>query len=574
MAAETRPAWFAGTGRAAPELVADIEVWRAAHAVERGDTRPTGDRRGGLSEPRWQTHLDRRLASPATAAMDEWRPLLEQVSPLVLTDDFAPTLAARLSQLSSAGINVPGLLRAAGAQGPLPDDHAAAALWWRLSGHLTPAVVEAVDTDHHLATQWLPTFTERLGDTARELQDSPWWPALVTTIEHGLQRGWPFDQLLEETRGLGADDGRTDPCQAWVWRLSLLTDAHDLADEDRYDPADEPPDDLTYDWAPTQSAGRTSTRTDAVREPVDAEFVDLDDDQILHLEGMVRAGMGAPEPTDAQIRHQLERRDQITASPVPIGRLAGINELTTAYYQACLPNSWATPYLDQRLHADPATLEPLRLGYAPDSWTGLITHLRRIGVTDEEMLTAGVANTASTGRLIDRFRDRLVVPIVHGHQVLGFVARRNPEFGDEDGHGPKYLNTAATPLFARATSSTSPANWQVTPPPSWSKAHSTQSLSPWPETDTTSALPRSAPASPKPRSPNSTSTNATSSSPPTPTSPDKSPPSATTGYSPSTTSTPPTPCSPKAPTTPTSSQQATRPGLQTRSPTPDRSRSR
>ncbi len=30
-----------------------------------------------------------------------------QISPLVLADDFAPTLAARLSQLSSAGINVP-----------------------------------------------------------------------------------------------------------------------------------------------------------------------------------------------------------------------------------------------------------------------------------------------------------------------------------------------------------------------------------------------------------------------------------------------------------------------------------
>jgi len=354
-----------------------------------------------------------------------------------------------VSQLSSAGINVPGLLRAAGVQDPLPDDHAAAALWWRLSRHLTPAVAEAANTDHHLATQWLPAFTERLGETSHKLQASPWWPALVTTIEHGLQRGWPLDQLLDETRGLGADDGRTDPCQAWVWRLSLLTDADDLSDEGRYDPADEPPDDLTHGWTPTHTTAPTSTSAAAVRGPAEVEVLDLDDDQILHFEGMVRAGMGAPEPTEAQIRHHLERRDQIAASPVPVDRLARINELTTAYYQACLPNSWATPYLDLRLHSDPATLEPLRLGYAPDSWTGLVTHLRRIGVTDEEMLTAGVATTASTGRLIDRFRDRLVVPIVHDHQVLGFVARRNPQFGDEDGHGPKYLNTASTPLFAK-----------------------------------------------------------------------------------------------------------------------------
>ncbi len=449
LAAETRPAWLAGTGRTTPELVADIEVWRAAHQMEPGDTRPTGDRRGGPAEPRWQAHLDQRLASTATAATDEWRPLLQQVSPFVLNDDFAPTLAARLSQLSSAGIDVPGLLRATGAQGPLPDDHAAAAVWWRLSARLTPAVAEAVDTGHHLATQWLPAFSERLGDTAQELQDSPWWPALVTTIEHGLQRGWPLNQLLDETPGLDADDGRTDPCQAWVWRLSLLTDAHELAEEDRYDPADEPPDDLTHDWTPNQTTAWTSSRAATVRESVDDEFLDLDDDQILHIEGLIRAGMGAPETTDAQVRYQLERRDQITSSPVPIDRLARVNELTTAYYQACLPHSWATPYLDQRLHADPATLEPLRLGYAPDSWTGLVTHLRRIGVTDEEMLTAGVATTASTGRLIDRFRDRLVVPIVHDHQVLGFVARRNPQFGDDDGRGPKYLNTASTPLFAK-----------------------------------------------------------------------------------------------------------------------------
>jgi DNA primase catalytic core len=447
LSADNRPAWLAGTGRIAPELVADIEVWRAAHTVEPRDTRPTGDRRGGLSEPRWQGHLDRRLASTAGAAMTEWRPLLEQISPLVLADQFAPALAARLSQLSSAGIDVPGLLHAAGDQGPLPDDHSAAALWWRLSRHLTPAVAESVDTDHHLSAQWLPTFTQRLGAESRELQDSPWWPALVTTIERGLHRGWPLDQLLEETHGLG-DDDRNDPCQAWVWRLSLLTDSHDLPDEDRYDAEEEPPDDLIHGWTPMQATAQTLDPAALMPEPVDADF-ELDDDQILHIEGLLRAGTGAPEPTEAQIRHQLERRDQITASPVPIDRLAQVNELTTAYYQACLPQSWAQPYLDQRLHSDPTTLEPLRLGYAPDSWTGLITHLRRIGITDEEMLTAGVATTASTGRLIDRFRDRLVVPIVHDHQILGFVARRNPRYSDNDGHGPKYLNTAATPLFAK-----------------------------------------------------------------------------------------------------------------------------
>ncbi len=447
LTAERRPTWLSGAGSAAPELVADIEVWRAAHLVEPADTRPTGDRRGGMAERRWQTHLDRRLASNTTAAMAEWRPLLDRVSPLCLADDFALTLAARLSQLSSSGIDVPSLLRAVEEHGPLPDDHAAAALWWRLARHLTPAVADAVDTNHHLATEWLPSFTARLGNTSADLQESAWWPALVSTIERGLQRGWPLDRLLDETQTL-TDEDHTDLCQAWVWRLSLLTDTQDVPDEDRFDPAAEPPDDLHQGWTPSE-ATRPIDATDYITDPADAEFANLDDDQLLHLEGLLRSTMGAPEPTESQIRHQLERRDKLNNCPVPIERLAQANELTAAFYQARLPQSWAEPYLDQRLHSDPETLEPLRLGYAPDAWTGLVTHLRRQGVSDEEMLVAGVATTASTGRLIDRFRDRLVVPIVHDHDVIGFVARRNPAFGDEDGRGPKYLNTAATPLFTK-----------------------------------------------------------------------------------------------------------------------------
>ena len=41
-------------------------------------------------------------------------------------------------------------------------------------------------------------------------------------------------------------------------------------------------------------------------------------------------------------------------------------------------------------------------GHAPAGWTSLVDHLRRRGVTDEEMLITGVTVIASTGRLIDR----------------------------------------------------------------------------------------------------------------------------------------------------------------------------
>jgi DNA primase len=76
-----------------------------------------------------------------------------------------------------------------------------------------------------------------------------------------------------------------------------------------------------------------------------------------------------------------------------------------------------------------------------------VDHLRRHGVTDEEMMITGVAVTARTGQLIDRFRDRVIFPIIHDGQVLGFVGRRRPNLTDFDRAGPKYLNTGDTPLF-------------------------------------------------------------------------------------------------------------------------------
>jgi DNA primase len=63
------------------------------------------------------------------------------------------------------------------------------------------------------------------------------------------------------------------------------------------------------------------------------------------------------------------------------------------------------------------------------------------------MIAAGVATVASTGRLIDKFRDRVVFPIIHNQEILGFVGRRHPDRTDTDRGGPKYLNTADTALF-------------------------------------------------------------------------------------------------------------------------------
>ncbi len=172
-----------------------------------------------------------------------------------------------------------------------------------------------------------------------------------------------------------------------------------------------------------------------------------------------------PEPTGHDLEKLLARADAWRDSPHTPERLAQVNRLTADFYQACYPDSWAQPYLAERFGVDLTGHPDLQPGYAPAGWTTLVTHLRRQGISDAEMLAAGVATTASTGRLIDRFRDRAVFPIRHDGVVLGFVGRRHPDRTDDDKAGPKYLNTGETLLFHKGDQlfTTGPLDADVTP---------------------------------------------------------------------------------------------------------------
>jgi DNA primase catalytic core len=452
------PTWVGDAARPPSALVADIEVWRAANNVPDTDRRPTGEHRHNGGPGRHQDRLDRRLDSIGAPALDEWAHVFARIDPNILRDTYARALATRIARLASAGIAARALLSHAAAEGPLPDDHTAAALWWRISTHLTPAVARTAQNDHHLAASWLPDLQAAIGAAAyAELSTSTWWPALVTAIEHGLHRGWTLASLTDEAPA--SHDGLPDAAQAWVWRITLAT--HPLPPEDDaiVEPANEPPDDLHVGWQPTgpvtdmvRPDEQTASRT--IDEPSETDDEPIDDpdrevDRILAFEALVRQTMQPPPPSDAEIRRQQDRADASRDCPYTPERLAHINEITAQFYEARLPGSWGQPYLSERLREDITGHPGIRPGYAPDGWTTLVDHLHRQGVTDDEMLTAGVATTASTGRLIDRFRDRVVFPITHHGQVLGFVGRRNPEYPDDRQHGPKYLNTGETPLFRK-----------------------------------------------------------------------------------------------------------------------------
>ncbi len=149
------PEW-ACQGRARPDVdvLADVAVWRAATGVPDTDHRPTGPKQLAKAPALWQRHLDARVTGGHSPALAEWGPLLEAITPAIHGDDFTPVLAERLAAISRAGLSAHRLLRAVVAEGALPDDHAAAALWWRISRHLSPAVANRVDDRHDLTPTW------------------------------------------------------------------------------------------------------------------------------------------------------------------------------------------------------------------------------------------------------------------------------------------------------------------------------------------------------------------------------------------------------------------------------------
>lgn len=132
--------------------------------------------------------------------------------------------------------------------------------------------------------------------------------------------------------------------------------------------------------------------------------------------------------------------------PVPVQRINAINAAAADYFESQFSDSWARLHVHERLGVDLAGDDRFRPGYAPTGWTNLVDHLRTHGFSDDEMLAAGVAKEGSTGRLIDRLRDRAVLPVITQGRVIGFVGRRNPD-ATHDLAGPKYLNSPDTVVF-------------------------------------------------------------------------------------------------------------------------------
>lgn len=85
------------------------------------------------------------------------------------------------------------------------------------------------------------------------------------------------------------------------------------------------------------------------------------------------------------------------------------------------------------------------LGYAYNSWDSLKNHLKSSGFSFEEMCEAGLVLKSKKGSYYDKFRNRVIFPIIDiKGNVVGFGGRVL------DGSKPKYLNSSDTPVFKKS----------------------------------------------------------------------------------------------------------------------------
>jgi DNA primase len=124
-----------------------------------------------------------------------------------------------------------------------------------------------------------------------------------------------------------------------------------------------------------------------------------------------------------------------------------LNQWALAWWQDQLQGKSARAvrdYLTQRGIAE-ETSQTFKLGFAPDNWEALSTHLRQKGATQEQLQKSGLVVKKDEGGSYDRFRGRLIFPVFDAQgKPIAFGGRTLDPEGE-----PKYLNSPETPAYTK-----------------------------------------------------------------------------------------------------------------------------
>ncbi len=149
-----------------------------------------------------------------------------------------------------------------------------------------------------------------------------------------------------------------------------------------------------------------------------------------------RAGMEVPETGENE---GYRRRKE---------RLLTLNKEAARFFHETLKGpagAAGAEYLFGKRGLSRGTVTRFGLGVAPDGWDNLIQAMTAKGFSKRELLDAGLAVDSKKGRIYDRFRNRVIFPIIDLRgEVIGFGGRVL------DDSTPKYLNSPDTPVYNKS----------------------------------------------------------------------------------------------------------------------------
>ena len=146
-----------------------------------------------------------------------------------------------------------------------------------------------------------------------------------------------------------------------------------------------------------------------------------------------RVGMEVP---------QSDRRDE--SAERQRKRLLQLNKETARWYYEVLlseEGKAVRDYLEKRRISRKVAVN-FGMGAAPNAWDRLLQEMTRRGYSKQELLAAGLIVANKNGGFYDKFRNRLMLPVLdHRGEVVGFGSRVI------DNSEPKYMNTTETPVY-------------------------------------------------------------------------------------------------------------------------------
>ncbi len=152
-----------------------------------------------------------------------------------------------------------------------------------------------------------------------------------------------------------------------------------------------------------------------------------------------RFGISVPEP---------EQNDEQRAGSLEREGLLAAHEAAATWFREQLATPAGTrirAQITDRGITD-ATSEALGLGFAPPGRDGLTKHLLKLGFAQALLVRGGLTFEREDRSLVDRFRNRLMVPIARDSgSVIAFGGR-----AVEPDQQPKYLNSPETPIYTKS----------------------------------------------------------------------------------------------------------------------------